>query len=141
MATNGFLPKRLEDCPHPVCAACLYGKATKGPHKTKMEISINEYKPVVSVGDCVYVYVLVSSLPVLTKQRSGFLTHKRYQYACIFLNHHSDFTCVHLIKSQNVFGLVELKEYLEAYEEYHGVDIKHYHDYNGIFRSSQWINL
>ena len=57
MATNGFLPKRLEDCFHPVCAACLYGKSTKGPHNNNMSISINEYKPVVSVGDCVYVYV------------------------------------------------------------------------------------
>ena len=80
-----------------------------------MAISINEYKPVLSVGDSVYVYVLVSNPPDLLTQLSVFLTHKSYQYSCIFVNHHSNFTCVHLLKSKNGYESVELKEYLEAY--------------------------
>ena len=107
MATNGVLPNRLEYCPHAVCAACLYGKATKVPHKAKIAISINEYKPVVSVGDSVYIYVLVSIPPFFITQMSVLLRRKRYQCACIFVNHHYDFTCVHLLKSQNGYESVE----------------------------------
>jgi len=35
MARKGTIPKRLADCPNPVCAACLHGKAHKGPKRTK----------------------------------------------------------------------------------------------------------
>ena len=41
--------------------------------------------------------------------------------------------------SQNADEAVEAKEYFEAYAEYHGADIKHYHAANGIFRSSLWM--
>ena len=54
----------------------------------------------------------------------------------MFLDHNSDFTYVHLLKSQNGYEAVEPREYLEAYDKYHGVDNKNYHDKNGIFRDA-----
>ena len=35
MASAGILPKRLKDVNTPACAACLYGKATRRPWRTK----------------------------------------------------------------------------------------------------------
>ena len=52
------------------------------------------------------------------------------------MDHHSDFTYTHLLKSQIVDRSDEEKLALEVYAESHGVDIKHYHTYNGIFRSA-----
>ena len=59
---------------------------------TKMTKSINEYELVASVGDYVSVYVLVSSTHGLIVQICGFITRKSYQYACVLVNNHSDFT-------------------------------------------------
>ena len=100
MATNGVLPNRLADSTLPVCADCIYGNATKRPCNTKTAISINESKPVAPVGDCVSVSLLVSRTPALIAHMSGFITRQLYQYECVFVDHNSDFTHEHLIKSQ-----------------------------------------
>ena len=78
----------------------MYGKTTKCPHKTNMEQSINDSKPVASVGDCVYFSLLVSSTPGLIAQMSRFLMHHRYHYACVFVDNNYYFTYVHLLKTQ-----------------------------------------
>ena len=39
MAKFGILPKLLATCNIPVCSACLYAKATKGPCKQKPKTS------------------------------------------------------------------------------------------------------
>ena len=56
------------------------------------------------------------------------------------MDHHSDFTYVNLLKYQTGDEAVKAKEAFEASAESHCVDIKHYHDDNGIFRSSRWMN-
>ena len=53
----------------------------------------------------------------------------------MFLYHHYESANVHLLKSQTGDEEVEEKEDFEAYAESNGVDIKHYHAGNGIFRS------
>ena len=57
---------------------------------------------------------------------SIFLTRQRYQYACVFVDNHSDFTYVHLINTQTGDEAVEAKETFKTYVEYHGVDINHH---------------
>ena len=83
--------------------------------------------------------VFVSSTTGLIAQMYVFLTRQRYQYACVFLDHNYDLTYVHLLKFQTVYKAVETKEAFDAYAESHGVDIKHYHAENGIFRSEKWM--
>ena len=61
---------------------------------------------------------------------------QRYHYACMFLDHYSDFAYVHLLKSQTGYEAVEAKESFEANAESHGVDIKHNCADNVIFRSA-----
>ena len=100
MAANGVLPNRLDACPLPIYAACLYWKATKLPRKTKTEISINEYKLVASVGDFVSVNLLIYNTIGRISHMSGFLTRQCYKYTRVFLDHNYDLTFVHLLKSQ-----------------------------------------
>ena len=106
MANNGVLPKSLDDFPFPVCKYCLYGKAR----------SINEYKAIASVGDCVYINVLVSSTTGLIVQMDRFFTD-----ACVFVDHRYDFTYLHILKSQTGYEAVEPKEDLKAYMESYDV--------------------
>ena len=130
MANNGVLPKHLVHFTIPICAAFLYGKATKLPFNTKTTQFSNYSKPVTSVGDCVYVKIFLSSTPVLIALMSIFLVHRRYQYARVFVDHRYNMTYIHLIKTQTVYEVVEDKKYFEAYAESHGVDINHYHSNN-----------
>ena len=102
MATNGVLPKRFSASHFTVCSACLYGKVTKRPSNNKTVRYINEYKLVVSGGNCIYVDVLVSRNPGLITQMSGFIMHQHYHYTYVFIDHHSDFTYLNLLKYQNV---------------------------------------
>ena len=89
MSANGALPNLLVYYPFPICAACIYGKSIKCSRKTKTERFMNEYKPVASVGYCVYIDVLASITPGLVMQMSIFLTLQRYQYAFVFVYHRS----------------------------------------------------
>ena len=57
----------------------------------------------------------------------------------MFVDRSSEFTYIHLIKYQNVYEAVEAKGYLKSYAEYHGVEIKHDHADNVIFRSAWHI--
>ena len=100
MTTNGVPPNCLANFTFTVCAACLYVKATKLPRKTKTARSINESKPVFSVRDCVSIDVLVYSTPGLIVHIYGFIMHQSYHYACVFVDHNSDFTYVNLLTSQ-----------------------------------------
>ena len=73
-------------------------------------------------------------------QMYEFFTYQRYQYVCMFVDHHCDFTYVRLLKYQIWDESVEAKESFEGYAESHGVEIKHYHANKIIFGSSQWMN-
>ena len=137
MATNVVLPKCLADSPFTVCAACIYGKAIKRPHKTKTAISINEYKPAASVGYYVYIDWLVSSTPSLIAQISGFIMHQRYECEFVFVAHQYDFTYIHILNYKTGDEAVEVKKVFDAYLESHGVDIKYYYYDNENFRSSK----
>ena len=80
MATNDVLPNSLANCTFPVCKYFIYGKEIICPRKTKTVRSINKYKPVASVGDCLSANVLVSSTHGTIGQMSGFLTLQIYRY-------------------------------------------------------------
>ena len=71
--------------------------------------------------------------PGLIAHMSAFIMRQRYQYACMFVDHHSDFKYVYILKSQIGYDSVEGKEDVEFY----GVDIKYKYSENELFRSSQ----
>ena len=100
MSNNIFLQNSLTSFTFPVCASFLYGKATKCPLNTKTARSINEYKPVASVGGFVYFNVFVSITPDLIAHMSRNIIFQRYHYSCVFVGHNSDLTYLHLLKSK-----------------------------------------
>ena len=134
MASNGALPRRIADCDIPACPACLYGRATRKSKGRKGQRSIDSVvAEVKKPGDCVSVDVLVSSTPGLIAQMSGFLSKQRYLYACIFLDHYSDFGYTYMMKKQDGDSVLEAKRAFEEYCMALGVAVKHYHTDNGIF--------
>ena len=110
IATNGLLTNNLAYIPLPICTDCIYVKATKLSRKTETERFINESKLVASVGDFLFVDLLVSNTPGIITQIYEFITNKRYGYACVFVNHYVDFIYIHLLMYQTGDIAFESKE-------------------------------
>ena len=55
MARNGQLPARLATCRVPKCAACMYGKATQRPWRTKVPTNKKKVPLAQAPGDVVAV--------------------------------------------------------------------------------------
>jgi hypothetical protein len=71
--------------------ATAFGKAHRRPKQTKSKKTLMDPDEVKAPGDLVSVDVLVSSTPGLIAQMAEFLTRKGYKYACVFVDHFSDF--------------------------------------------------
>ena len=139
MAANGILPKRLLDCQVPKCPACMYGKLTKKPWRTKSTGNINPVPSITKPGDCISVDQLESRTPGFIAQLKGKLTNKRYRYATIFVNHYSRFGYVHLMTDITSEATVAAKKAFEAYCTTHNVQVKHYHADNGRFADNLFL--
>ena len=139
MAKCGILPKRLSGIPTPVCAACLYGKATRKPWRTKPKLrDKHKLNRASKPGDITSVNMLVSPVPGLIAQMSGLITNKHYLYASVFVDNYSGFGYVHLQKTQTAEETLEGKRAYEQKAATYGVKILHYHADNGIFASKAW---
>jgi hypothetical protein len=140
MARAGTIPKRLANCPVPVCTACLYGNATRKPWRSRYPIDWKQAPPATRPGQVVSVDQMKSPTPGLVAQMTGSLTKARYETATIFVDHASDLSYVHLQKSASAADTVEAKEAFERYSRQHGVAIAHYHCDNGVFTAHLWRN-
>jgi hypothetical protein len=88
MADKGMIPKRLRDVEPPACSACLYGKASRKPWRSKPKKG-KMVRAATKVGQIVSVDMLKSPIPGLITQMSGWITGKRYWYSTIFVDHYS----------------------------------------------------
>ena len=138
MAKQGTIPARLGKCPVPVCASCFYGKATKRAKGSKTPVSILPLKKITRPGEVVSVDCLTSATPGLIAQTAGGLTHQRYLHAIVFVDHYSDLSYLHLLKTQSGDEVLEAKEAFETYAGSFGIDVRHYHADNGIFNARAW---
>ena len=111
----------------------MYSKTHKRAKQTKTKQSIQPTKRVKKMRDCVSVNVLISVISGLIAQMSGFLIKKRYMYTCVFVNHYSDLNYIHLLKTQSVNKVIEIKKLFETYTQLYSIDIKHYHADNKFF--------
>jgi hypothetical protein len=76
LARSGVIPRRLATCPVPVCSACLYGKATRRPWRTKPSNSPSDGIIPTAPGEVVSVDQLISNVPGLVAQMAGRPTHE-----------------------------------------------------------------
>jgi Reverse transcriptase (RNA-dependent DNA polymerase) len=140
MAKDGILPKRLSHCRIPVCAACMYGKATKKPWRSKQSKHDNSSTLPNAPGGIVSVDQLRSPTPGFIAQLTGNLTKDRYNYATVFVDGYSGKGYVHLQKTQSASETLEAKQAYERLCLRDGITVKHYHADNGVFRAKQWTD-
>lgn len=134
MARMGMLPKSLITCPVPLCTACLFGKATRRPWRTRaMPSKSDGPRSVTRPGHCVSIDQLVSTTPGLIAQAKGACTTKRYRVATVFVDQYSRLSYTHIQKGATAVETVEAKDAFERFASSHGVQVLHYHADNGIF--------
>ena len=139
MAQQGTIPKKFAKCRQPVCAACMYGKATKRQWRHKTPNNKDESFVPTKPGQVVYVDLLRSPTPGFIAQTTGILTIKRYNYACIYVDGYSGLGYVNLQKSSDADETITGKNAFERFCGDRGVRVEHYHADNGIFRAYKWI--
>ena len=132
MAKNGEFPSRLATCKIPKCVACLYGKATKRPWRSRAR-NRNKLFVATKPGQVVSIDQMESSTPGLIAQMRGFLTKQRYRVATVFTDHYSCLSYVHMQKTTNMDDTLEAKRAFENFAQTHGVQVSHYHCNNGRF--------
>ena len=138
LARSGVIPRRLAKCPVPVCSACLYGKATRRPWRTKPDNTPSDGFVPTSPGEVVSVDQLEANVAGLVAQMAGRPTHSRYKVVTVFVDHATGFSYVHFQKSSNAEETIEGKELFEQHAASMGHNIRHYHADNGIFASKAW---
>lgn len=139
MAQQGTIPRRLLHCQVPVCAACMYGKATKRPWRTKTIKNKDEAYQPTAPGEVIAVDQMRSPTPGLVAQLTGKLTNAHYEYVTVFVDAYSGRGYVYLQKSTNATETLEAKLAFERWCQAEGVTPRHYHADNGIFRSKAWM--
>ena len=139
MAKLGHLPKSLEKCPLPVCSACLYGKQTRRPWRTRSRSSTAPAAAPLQPGDMVSVDQMQSPHPGLIAQMTGRPTTLRYKYATVYVDQGSRLGYVHLQRTADATETLEGKALFEKFASDQGVSIKRYHADNGIFKANAWV--
>lgn len=140
MAKSGELPSRLKECRVPKCSACLYGKMTRRPKRTKGGTRQIGSETVTRPGDCVSVDQLESSTLGLIGHMKGTPTTQRYKCATVYVDHFSRLSFVHLQKTLSSDDTVQSKMAFEKYCEDRGVVVRHYHADNGRFADKGFVN-
>jgi len=136
---RGVLPSKFLRCPIPTCSACEYARASKRAWRGKKSKS-KVKEPPTRPGQVVGVDQLVSPVPGLVGQMTGFITKQRYRYATVFVDHYSGLGYVYLQKKASVEETLKAKQAFERYALQRGVRIEHYHADNGVFKAKGWVD-
>ena len=138
MARQRIIPYRLRNCRIPVCAACMYGKATKKQWRQKAPTNAKSSSTLTKPGQVVSVDQLESPTPGFVAQLTGILTNKRYKYVTVFVDGYTGYGYVHLQKSSGSEETLEAKHMFEQICARAGHRVEHYHADNGIFIAHAW---
>jgi Reverse transcriptase (RNA-dependent DNA polymerase)/GAG-pre-integrase domain len=138
MALQGYLPTKLAKCRIPLCQACVFGKMTRRPWRSKATPNQDGSLTTTIAGQCVSVDQLESPIIGFFGQMKGSLTKSRYKVATIFVDHYSNLSFVSLQTSTNAEETLRAKHDFERYASTFGVDIQHYHADNGRFAENAW---
>ena len=138
LARSGVIPRRLAKCPVPVCSACLYGKATRRPWRTKPSNDPSDIYVPTTPREVVSVDQLESNVAGLVAQMAGRPTHARYKVVTVFVDQATGLSYVHFQKTSDAEETIQGKELFERYAASMGHTIKHYHADNGVFASKAW---
>ena len=139
LAKQGKLPKKLLKARPPRCPACMSGKATKRPWRTRAPPNALSVPSITSPGDCIAVDQLESTTPGLLAQLKGFLTKRRLHHATVFVDMYSHAGFIYCQETNNGPETIMAKEAFELWSRNRGVRIRHYHADNGRFAEQMWM--
>jgi hypothetical protein len=126
-------PPAVINCPHPVCTACLFGKAKRRPHKHHTG-SITQHctRP----GDGISADQLEAGTPGIVATTKGLPTSMTYKYCNFWLDHHSKFIFVTMHPTKEGKEMLRSKQVFEAFCRQHEVNIRSIRADNGIYSSA-----
>ena len=139
MVRQRTLPHCLSTCAIPDCSACQYAKATRRPWQMKIASRNKDIAIPSKPGQVVLVDQLVSPVPGLIAQMTGFITKQLYKYATVYIDQFSGFSFVYLQRMASAQETLESKQAMERYAQARTITIKAYHADNGIFKVKEWV--
>lgn len=139
MAKQGIIPKNLINQPPPVCSACAYAKAHKKPWRSKPSKKFDSNEAPTVPGQVISVDMLVSPIPGLIAQMTGFITKQRYRYATVYVDQATGYGYVYLQQTASAGETLEGKKAFERLSSSHSISILAYHAVNGIFKAIEWV--
>ena len=139
MAKQRVLPHHLSKCAIPVCSACQYAKATRRPWRVKIASRSNHPITPSKPGEVISVDQLVTPVPGLIAQMTGFITKQRYKYATVYIDQFSGFSFVYLQQTASAQETLQSKQAMERYAQARNITINAYHADNGIFKAKEWV--
>jgi hypothetical protein len=123
LVKNGTLPRHLRMTTAPICVACMNGKATRKPWRTKAKPNASG-RTTSHPGECVAIDQLDSSTAgFIGQMRGSILTTQRYRYATVFVDQFS--ATEETLKAKKAF---------EIHADSFGVKVRQYHADNGRFQ-------
>jgi hypothetical protein len=133
LAKAGIIPKKFSTIKPPLCAACIFGKQHKRPWRGKGSGGSIRRDSHNAPGACTSTDQLISTVPGLIPQVRGILMKAKYTAATIFVDHNTDFTYVHLMRSTTGEETLEAKHAWERKSAQFQVRIQQYHCDNGRY--------
>ena len=133
LAKDGRIPKHLANCQVPKCPACLFGKITKKPWRTKGKDHRRIRKEDENTpGANTSVNQMES-----TMQSTGKLLQAKNNGTMIFIDHFSSFTYLHLMTSLSSEQTMATKATYEQIAQTYSISI---HGYTGLTMGLQTRN-
>jgi hypothetical protein len=123
MARQRIIPRELAKCWQPVCAACMYGKATKRQWQHKSLHNKDESVTPMRPGQIILVDQMKSPAPGFIAQMTGILTTKRYEYATVYVDQYSSVGFLYLQKTASAEETLLGKMAFEHYCAQHRVNV------------------
>ena len=134
LAENGVIPKRLAKIKPPICVACLKGKQHRTPWRGRGKKVSHIRKPHHNFpGAQTSSDQMISPFGGMVPQMKGRLTKAKYYAATVFVDHHTDYTYVHLMRDTTAVSTLEAKHAYETLMMTYGHRVMAYHADNGRY--------
>ena len=143
LESSGFLPKRLIECQNkpPLYFACQIGQSHCWPWQKKGNKRGSICTPAqTDPVDCVLVDQVLPSHPSLILKIYGFISNQKLWGCTTFVDHVSNYICMHLIRGLSLSETLLAKAVIEKILAQAGKTIKHYHANNGRFLGSGFVD-
>jgi hypothetical protein len=141
LAEVGAIPKRLAKVKPPLCPSCLMGRQHRKPWRgrgKKERRSIRQPEDNFA-GANTSTDQMVSPSGGLIPQLKGKLMRAKYYAATIFVDHHTDYTYVHLMRDTTAESTLEAKHAYERLMRRHRHKVMKYHADNGRYAENLFV--